>query len=274
MVTGSSTTIPVSIDSNIPISISVSDSWVTLPASQAPAGQMSVPVAIAANPGVARTATITAANAEYGFTQSYTISQYACGVVFQDDFEWMGPIIDASGVTVNSSVEENTDSSAGSPNLYTKAELRPLLNELIARGYDDLNPAAKVVYPQRNYFKFGKTGNNTGLRLPSTCPSGDAEISFDWSPHMKGASTYAIDPVDIVVEIEGTGKVVTAAGPASVSDPTGFTWETHQLGWKRATFQLQGLSPSDRIIIRPQNMTVGSKVVNRWYVDNISIVTK
>lgn len=271
-ITGGATQIPVEIDANVPFTISTSDAWITLPAAQAPAGTMTVPVAIAANSGAAREGTVTVSNAEYEFTRTYTIKQYGAGIVFEDDFEWMKPYTDAAGNTIGASVEENNNGGKA-PNLYTTAALKPLLNDLISRGYEDLNPSAKVVYPQRNYWKFGKTDVNTGLRLPATCPSGDAEISFDWCPHMKGkADGYAIDPVDIVVEIEGSGKVVTAAGSASVSDPTGFTWEAHALRWQRATFQIQGLAPTDRIIIRPQSMTV--KGVNRWYVDNISIIVK
>ncbi|MDD5891869.1 MAG: BACON domain-containing protein, partial [Bacteroidales bacterium] len=114
---------------------------------------------------------------------------------FYDDFSWMKSFIDASGVDVGDSIKEN-NSSASAPNLRSTASLANLLEELTKRGYEDLNPSAKVIYPQTYYWKFGKTStatanNNNGLILPPIEFKGDelvnAIIEFDWAAHMTGS---------------------------------------------------------------------------------------
>ena len=142
---------------------------------------------------------------------------------FYDDFSWMKPFIEASGVKVGDSIGEN-NAGADAPNLRSNASLGLLLDEFLARGYEDLNPGPKVIYPQAYYWKFGKTSsatanNNNGLKLPVIEFKGselvNAIIEFDWAAHMTGSGN--IDKVQIVVEVpEGAGLFENGT---NVSDP-------------------------------------------------------
>ena len=128
---------------------------------------------------------------------------------FFDDFSWMKPFLDVYAETstpVGDAV--GTDNpSAEAPNLKTNGGLAMLMEEFYARGYEDLNPDAKVIYPQAYYWKFGKTSNHGGIKLPAMELEGgeliNAELDFDWSPHMTGSGN--IDKVSVVVELEGAG---------------------------------------------------------------------
>ena len=174
---------------------------------------------------------------------------------FYDDFSWMKSFIEASGVDVGDSIGEN-NAGASAPNLRSNASLSLLLDELLARGYEDLNPGPKVIYPQAYYWKFGKTSsatsnNNNGLRLPEIAFKGsepvNAIIEFDWAAHMTG--TGNIDNVQIVVEVpEGAGLFENGT---NVSDPLITTQEKGQLAWQHATVLLKGATNKSRISIRP-----------------------
>jgi len=278
------TTITVKVQSNVSFTQSSDSDWITfeaVPETKAQVEWTEVKVKVAANTVESeRTGRIVFANEENNLESVVTITQEAyipptTGEIFADDFSWMRPYIDAYNATqtaakaVGKSVEDN-NASGVAPNLYTTAGLADLAAALVAKGYEDLNPSPKVVYPQDCYWKFGKTSAHTGIRLPAFNYEGDAVISFDWSPHMTGSGT--IDLVNIVVEIEGTGKVVTASGLASVSDPTVNDWTKGKLGWKNVSFTLKGLSKTDRVLIRPQYMSDHDGVTQmRWYVDNIVV---
>ena len=81
-----------------------------------------------------------------------------------------------------------------------------------------------------------------------------------------------IDKVKLVVEIEGDGQIVTAAGTAKISDVLVNDWDKGQLKWKNVMIQIKGLKSTDRISIRPTDLTDGDKVTQkRWFIDNIQI---
>ena len=194
---------------------------------------------------------------------------------FYDDFSWMKSFIDASGVDVGDSIGEN-NASASAPNLRSNASLSLLLDELLARGYEDLNPGPKVIYPQAYYWKFGKTStatsnNNNGLRLPEIAFKGsepvNAIIEFDWAAHMTGSGN--IDNVQIVVEVpEGAGLFENGT---NVSDPLITTQEKGQLAWQHATVLLKGATNKSRISIRPYQYESVTPDQQRWHLDNIKI---
>lgn len=194
---------------------------------------------------------------------------------FYDDFSWMKSFIDASGVTVGDSIKEN-NSGADAPNLRNTGALTPLLDELTKRGYEDLNPSAKVIYPQTYYWKFGKTSkatanNNNGLILPPIDFKGDelvnAIIEFDWAAHM--TSSGNIDNVQIVVEVpEGAGVFENGT---NVSDPFFTTQEKGQLAWQHASALLKGASKQSRITIRPYQYASVTPDQQRWHLDNIKV---
>ena len=194
---------------------------------------------------------------------------------FYDDFSWMKSFIEASGVDVGDSIGEN-NAGASAPNLRSNASLSLLLDELLARGYEDLNPGPKVIYPQAYYWKFGKTSsatsnNNNGLRLPEIAFKGsepvNAVIEFDWAAHMTG--TGNIDNVQIVVEVpEGAGLFENGT---NVSDPLITTQEKGQLAWQHATVLLKGATNKSRISIRPYQYESVTPDQQRWHLDNIKI---
>ena len=194
---------------------------------------------------------------------------------FYDDFSWMKSFIDASGVDVGDSIGEN-NAGASAPNLRSNASLSLLLDELLARGYEDLNPGPKVIYPQAYYWKFGKTSsatsnNNNGLRLPEIAFKGsepvNAVIEFDWAAHMTGSGN--IDNVQIVVEVpEGSGLFENGT---NVSDPLITTQEKGQLAWQHATVLLKGATNKSRISIRPYQYESVTPDQQRWHLDNIKI---
>lgn len=194
---------------------------------------------------------------------------------FYDDFSWMKPLIDASGVKVGDSITEN-NASADAPNLRSTGALTPLLDELLARGYEDLNQGAKVIYPQRYYWKFGKTSkpaenNNGGMTLPEIEFKGDelvnAYIEFDWAAHMTGSGN--IDKVQIVVEVpEGAGLFENGT---NVSDPFFTTQEKGHIEWQHAKALLKGASKNSRITIRPYNFASVTPDQQRWHLDNIKV---
>ena len=194
---------------------------------------------------------------------------------FYDDFSWMKPFIEASGVKVGDSIGEN-NAGADAPNLRSNASLGLLLDEFLARGYEDLNPGPKVIYPQAYYWKFGKTSsatanNNNGLKLPVIEFKGselvNAIIEFDWAAHMTGSGN--IDKVQIVVEVpEGAGLFENGT---NVSDPLITTQEQGHLEWQNASVLLKGASDKSRITIRPYQYESVTPDQQRWHIDNIKI---
>ncbi len=230
-------------------------------------------------------------NEEYNLESVLTVSQSEF-TWFEDDFSWMNPYIqyyeEQAGKKLGRSVEDN-DPNGNAPNVYTTESLSGMVNKFFELGYVDLNPEPHVLYPQNNYWKFGKTGKNTGIMLPPLdgmdTPS-DVILTFNWSCHRrvlnagKENEKYETDPVNIVVEVvkdvvmgtasEGepmvTSSTVVYTSEEFVSEQTPYTME-----WQSVSIRLDGISKDTRIQIRPSNMSPDSKAVNRWYIDNIKI---
>ena len=198
---------------------------------------------------------------------------------FYDDFSWMKPFLEdhasQGGKVVGDSVGEDNP-SAEAPNLRTTSTLENLLDELLARGYEDLNPEAKVIYPQAYYWKFGKTSeatknNNGGMKLPKLELQGsellNIDLEFDWSPHMTGSGN--IDKVSVVAEIvEGNGSFDNGT---KVSDPFLNECVKGDLKWHHVKTMIRGANNTTRIVIRPYEYNSVTPDQQRWHLDNIKI---
>ncbi len=258
------------VQSNVPFTVTA-PSWIKLPAAGVPeAGTYPISVQFEANTAAeTRDGEIVFANADYDYEYKLNVSQAASGVYYFDDFMWIKPWADAYGS--GDSVGDN-NASGNAPNIYTQPTQKGLLDKFAEIGYEMLNPAAKSAYSQKYYMKFGATSKHHGLKLPAIAAAdgSDVTLSFDWSPHMTGKGN--IDKVKLVVEIEGDGQIVTAAGTAKISDVLVNDWEKGQLKWKNVYVKINGLKATDRISIRPTDLTDDDKVTQkRWFIDNIKI---
>lgn len=191
---------------------------------------------------------------------------------FYDDFSWMKPFLDEynKNATPVGDAVGTDNSSAEAPNLRTAGGLAGLLDEFLARGYEDLNKEAKVIYPQSYYWKFGKTSNHGGIMLPKMELEGstliNAVLSFSWSPHMTGSGN--IDKVSVVAELEGAGFFDNGT---NVSDPFVHELQKGDLNWHNVSILLKGVNNSTRIKIRPLNFTAADPDQQRWHLDNVKV---
>ena len=271
-VSGYGCTINYSINANVPYAVTTDSDWVKLPASQGPAGNITIPIQfLANNTDAVRTATVTFHNPEYDYTAVHTINQYPSGIVFQEDFSWMAPMIAAYNATVKTPIGDTvgTNGSKGeAPNAYTKTEwlATDFWTVFNAMGYENTNPSAKVLYPQDAYLKFGKTGDHSGLFLPSIAPEGDVTLTFNWCAQVQGSGV--VDPVKMLVELQGDG--VCADTNDKISTPTASTQPSGTYEWQTYTVTLKGVTPATRILIRHNDMTSGKAI--RFHLDNIKIV--
>lgn len=194
-------------------------------------------------------------------------------------------------------VTANYVNTSTNPNVYANADpLADFISEFNARGYgfiwgwagqdwsdgdpDDGNK--RTLYLQRNYFKFGKTDYNSGIILPvlnALKGSADIMVSFDWCYCMTG--TRKPDYTTLTLVADGSG--VFNATNTNISeelvsgqevDEEGYT----SLAWQHAEVRLNGANAHTRITIRPTyndpSITNPYRGQNRWYLDNIKIVTK
>ena len=258
------------VQSNVPFTVTA-PSWIKLPAAGVPeAGTYPILVQFEANTAAeTRDGEIVFANADYGYEYKLNVSQAASGVYYFDDFMWIKPWADAYGS--GDSVGEN-NASGKAPNIYTQPTQTGLLEKFAEIGYEMLNPEAKSAYSQKYYMKLGATRKHHGLKLPAIAAAdgSDVTLSFDWSPHMTGSGN--IDKVELVVEIEGDGQIVTAAGTAKTSDVLVNDWKKGQLKWKNVSVKINGLKATDRISIRPTYLKDHDGITQqRWFIDNIRI---
>ncbi len=272
-------TLKIKVQGNVSFTASTDVEWLVIaPQTKGLVEWSDVPIHVAANPDQVERVGHVIFAAENGLEAVVTVTQKAyvppaADVIFSDNFSWMAPYVEYynanSTKKLGRSVEEN-NANGVAPNAYTDATITAsgLMDALAKRGYEDIQPDKQSIYPQDCYWKFGKTNNHTGFKLPVINYTGDATLSFDWSPHMTGSGN--IDKVNVVVEIVGSGKVVTSSGLASVSEPFENDWTKGQMGWKTSKVEIKGYSPTDRIIIRPEYLENHDGVTQmRWYLDNI-----
>ena len=194
-------------------------------------------------------------------------------IYFAEDFEWLNPWAEVSGAgrTVET---DNLGSTA--PQISSSATVVDGItanDALLQEGYQFLRvtpnttEAGECIYLQNNYLKFGKTGYQAGIILPTIedIPAGATTVlSFDWCPMRQGSGK--IDPVNLVV-------IVTNGSDEATFDIPESGFETgHVLEWVRAEVELTGLTISNdtKITIRATQWQVST--ANRWFLDNIKLV--
>lgn len=202
---------------------------------------------------------------------------------FRDDFSWLAPYIDAA----NSKLSEDkkisdcvgavTSSADGCANLYTTLADNgcDVLGELRSRGYTDLNPSFKTIYLQDAYFKFGANKKQSGLTLPLFRLDGEQDIvvSFKWCSQMQGDGN--IDKTQLVLEIDGPGKVEPASKSDKISEPVSHSQSSGKMFWQDVMFTIKGATTATAISFHPSvfgHDGAQESGYYRYYVDDIEVM--
>ena len=192
-------------------------------------------------------------------------------IYYSEDFEWLDPWAEAGGVgkTVETDDLDAKATALTSLNVVVDGTPVTAFDAIEARGYKLIydKDDNKRIYLQRNYLKFGKTGNHAGIILPPMTEvpeKTDVKLSFDWCGMRQGSGK--IDPVNLIVIVEnGENK--------AQFDIPELGWEDgHKLEWVRAEVDLTGV-PVDKdtkITITQTQWDVST--ANRWFLDNIELI--
>ena len=111
----------------------------------------------------------------------------------------------------------------------------------------------------------------TGLILPalsSLTAKSNVELTFDWCWCMTGASKP--DIMTLTVAVSGGTDTELSSEQPTADDLT-------RLEWQHASVTINGVTSATRITLRPTNSDPyksNTRGQNRWYLDNIKIVTK
>ena len=202
---------------------------------------------------------------------------------FRDDFSWLAPYIDAANSKlpeankISDCVGAVTSSADGCANLYTTLADNGcnVLGELRSRGYTDLNPAFKTIYLQDAYFKFGAGKKQSGLTLPLFRLDGEQDIvvSFKWCSQMQGDGN--IDKTQLVLEIDGPGKVEPASKSDKISEPVSHSQATGKMFWQDVMFTIKGATTATAISFHPTvfgHEGAQESGYYRYYVDDIEVM--
>lgn len=202
-------------------------------------------------------------------------------VYFFDDFEWMDPWTTIAGV--HDYVKESDKVKAESKNIAgVNADGKKLIDELYDRGYNFVKatfdgkedrPFETRIYMQKNYLKFGLTGIEAGLVLPSlkNIPAGEAlQLCFNWSPMRQGdpgKDGRAYDAINLIVIVDNNGSEVKIPVPAHTLKKG----DNHD--WMNAVIDLsdQDINENTKITIRSADDKWPTDKVNRWFIDNIKV---
>ena len=202
---------------------------------------------------------------------------------FRDDFSWLAPYIDAANSKlsedkkISDCVGSVTSSADGCANLYTTLADNgcDVIGELRSRGYTDLNPAFKTIYLQDAYFKFGAGKKQSGLTLPLFRLDGEQDIvvSFKWCSQMQGDGV--IDKTQLVLEIDGPGKVEPASDSDKISKPVSHSQSSGKMFWQDAVFTIKGATTATAISFHPTvfgHEGAQESGYYRYYVDDIEVM--
>lgn len=192
-------------------------------------------------------------------------------VYFREDWEWLEPWSVASGVgrTVESDDLDATATALTSIKTTIDGQEISCFNYIESKGYKFVYDKGdnKRTYLQRNYLKFGKTGNHSGITLPAitTIPAdAHAVMSFDWCPMRQGSGK--LDPVTLYVEVKNGEDAMKFDIPTH-------GWENgHKLEWIKATVDLKGVNIDKDTRITISQNEFDASTANRWFLDNIKIV--
>lgn len=213
-------------------------------------------------------------------------------VIWNDDFSWLREMIAeynaANATPIGNSVTgyAETDfkgaSGANAPNAYTAEPFKSKFPAALeAAGYEDLNADGKVIYPQDEYLKFGKTSVHTSLKikaLPLT-ETANLTVEFDWCRHVQG--TAIIDPVTLTVVITGDGMFENGT---KYSDPletpqTYVEGVSAQMGFTHSSVKIEGAGANTQInIVYTDCLDKSTGAYNwkvsgahRYHIDNLKI---
>ncbi len=202
---------------------------------------------------------------------------------YRDDFSWLAPYIEMANSKlpeankISDCVGAVTSSADGCANLYTTLADNGcnVLGELRSRGYTDLNPAFKTIYLQDAYFKFGAGKKQSGLILPLFRLDGEQDIvvSFKWCSQMQGDG--AIDKTQLVLEIDGPGKVEPASDSDKISKPVSHSQSSGKMFWQDAVFTIKGATTATAISFHPTvfgHEGAQESGYYRYYVDDIEVM--
>ena len=156
-----------------------------------------------------------------------------------EDFEWLEPwtlegVGDCAGTN---------DPSTDAPQISKQKNADGVTSEaaMKEKGYDFIRDCAssktpgECIYLQKNYLRFGKTGYQGGIILPSLdIPEGTAvNVSFKWFSQRQGSGV--IDPTQLVIKVENGEDVKVFEVPTLQS----LGWENdHALEWVTAEIPL------------------------------------
>lgn len=202
---------------------------------------------------------------------------------FRDDFSWLAPYIDAANSKlsedkkISDCVGSVTSSADGCANLYTTLADNgcDVIGELRSRGYTDLNPSFKTIYLQDAYFKFGANKKQSGLTLPLFRLDGEQDIvvSFKWCSQMQGDGN--IDKTQLVLEIDGPGKVEPASKSDKISEPVSHSQSSGKMFWQDVMFTIKGATTATAISFHPSvfgHAGAQESGYYRYYVDDIEVM--
>lgn len=289
------TQIVVPVQATHPYTVTSDVPWITIAPQSKTLVEMTQEIVIVAeneDKTASRTGHVVFAIEDKGVETVLTVVQAAApqkdpNVIFEDDFEWLRPMIteyNALGLSTGhigdfiygDYPDVTSRASANAPNAYTADVFKDKFPDaLAAAGYTDLNPGAKVIYPQDAYLKFCKGKNQTGLMFSPFAQLGtatEATLSFDWASHFGGSGS--VDQVKLVVLIEGDG---TFDNGTKVSDPLSNNQQDGEHYFTNASVAMHGVSTSTKVAIVPEVcVSSGSadfKVSGyyRYYLDNIKV---
>ena len=217
--------------------------------------------------------------------------------VYEDDFEWIAPMATADGA---GDAVATDDPSTTAPNVWKMSSSADFFAKFNEIGYKYLystvgsteyaegpaqEPKSDVgkegsLYIQSNYLKFGQTSYNGALVLPALSAiegTADVTIEFDWCWQVTGA--YKPDIMTLSVDAS-VGQFPDSGASTSVnleSAQSTTDGESH-IEWQHVSIVLNGATAETVLTIRPTNAdpTVqnAARKQNRWYLDNIKVVTK
>ena len=213
--------------------------------------------------------------------------------VFEDDFEWFADIAATEGA--GDAVATN-DPGTTAPNVYTMGSAEQFLAAFAEKGYkfywggvgstefvegpDPEKGDSRVMYLQSNYLKFGKTSYNGAIALPALSAiegTSDVTIEFDWCWQVTGAFKADIMTLSVDASVgqfpdSGSATSLELASAQSTTDGES------AIEWQHVTLELSGATAETVLLIRPTyaDPTVqnAERKQNRWYLDNIKVVTK
>ena len=279
----------IKVQSNVEYQVSIDAPWVTIPQTRGIVNVEDLEIAVAANDDETNSRTAHVVFSYKEIETVLTITQdpkpaKTNEVLFEDDFSWLAGMISEYneanptnhiGDFVGGTYATISDrSGANAPNAYTAEPFKSKFPAaLAAAGYTDLNPSAKVIYPQDTYLKFGKTSVHTGISfMPFGKVKGrtDAELSFDWVRHIQGSGT--VDPVTLKVFIEGDG-VFEATGTAESPDLTTEQVNNQEPFWTKVNLAIKGVTASTKITIISKEGFESLKTsgAHRYHLDNILV---